>query len=272
MIDLLIWSKDRACQLELLLRSLPQDLFDDISIVYTSTNINYKCGYSKLKEKYSYVTFLEEGSFRNLTLDVMSASANKKNLIALSTDDTVFFANPKVSASDIQRVFTADTIAFSFRYGYNTVVQNCHTKERQSSLNIVEENGDFIKWNFEDYHPLSNYGYPFGLDMHVYNANIIHDLSSFLQWSNTNQLESRLFEMKQFVPKMIFSERNSSAVNIPCNNMSGFTMSGKDFSLPIEYLNDHFLNGYIIDLLDIQSKSHTIVGSHQELDLKLIKE
>ena len=51
MISALVPSKDRACQLRLLLESIKQnadDIFTKIHILYTASNDEYEAGYIKL--------------------------------------------------------------------------------------------------------------------------------------------------------------------------------------------------------------------------------
>ena len=228
MISLLIWTKDRACQLELLLRSLPKGLFFSVTTLYKTTSNEYQKGYDKLKELYPEYFFINEdtnGGLEAQTRALITSSRDTKCKICLSTDDTVFYRQPSLTKEEIEQTITSDVCTFSFRYGLNTVMQNCHTGELQPSLNIYEDKGNYLRWNFDDYYPLSNYGYPFGLDMHVYDADLLFQLINNIRFKNTNQLESGLFNLRHIVPRIICAEKQSSAVNIPCNNMSGTSLS-----------------------------------------------
>jgi len=265
MINLLIWSKDRACQLDLLLRSLPHNLFN-VYTLYKSSSSEYQLGYDKLIKLYPEYFFTKESDFELQTRFIIKCSGK---YICLSTDDTVFYDCPKISASGIEAAMSDDVITFSFRYGKNTVLQNHNTGEMQPSLNIYEDCHDYIRWRFDQYYPLHNYGYPFGLDMHVYKADILTELINQFSFSNTNQLESNLFKYTNVVPKVICSEHMSTAVNIPANNMSGITIAGAMYPFSNETLNNVWLSGNQIDINSILGQK--VVGCHQEFDFRFEK-
>ena len=64
--QLIIFSKNRACQLNLLLDSIKNNapaLFDKIHVLYKAEG-DYFLGYEKIKEKYTGVNFYLENNFR----------------------------------------------------------------------------------------------------------------------------------------------------------------------------------------------------------------
>ena len=74
MIDTIIFTKDRACQLDLLLQSIVKNgnnLFN-INILYEASSQEYKDGYLKVSERFpSYERFnwVEEEDFEKDTLE-----------------------------------------------------------------------------------------------------------------------------------------------------------------------------------------------------------
>ena len=58
MINAIIFSKDKACQLELLLKSIRRNTSNlfDIKVIYETSNGVFKQGYEKLKEETFYHT------------------------------------------------------------------------------------------------------------------------------------------------------------------------------------------------------------------------
>ena len=59
MISTIVFSKDRACQLDFLLTSLIQNdngLFD-INVLYRHSNDKFKTGYEKLIKKYPFLNW-----------------------------------------------------------------------------------------------------------------------------------------------------------------------------------------------------------------------
>lgn len=275
MLNLLIWSKDRACQLDCLIRSVNRrsggrKLFSNIIVLYKTSSEEFELGYQKLKQKHVYVNLINETNLCQQTKDIIEGFAKRGEKVCLSTDDTVFFSTPLISQQEIVDLFhRPDVVTFSFRYGFNTVMQNCHTGEYQPALNIYQDEGKYICWNSDDYHQLSNYGYPFGLDMHVYDADMLHQLIKNMEFKNTNQLETGLFNLRNVAPRIICSEKHSTAVNVPCNNMSGITIAGQNFPFTIENLNQLYLEGGEVDLASFDNIN--FVGCHQEVELRFKK-
>ena len=64
--QLIIFSKNRACQLHLLLESIEKNsnsLFDVVKVVYLFTNKDYENGYIRLINNFKNVDFTIETSF-----------------------------------------------------------------------------------------------------------------------------------------------------------------------------------------------------------------
>ncbi len=274
MITAVVFSRNRACQLELLLHSIRQNIPNvfDIHIIYKADEHKYQEAYTQLVNHYTECHFYGERHDWNLeryTRQIINETTNKH--MAFFTDDTVvYMLAPLVGQQFLTRVLK-DRAVFSLRLGYNTLVQNCHTGEMQLPLNLCVDEGETVSWNFNHHHPHSNYGYPFGLDGHIYLTRMMRDLIIRFRFHNTNQLESELFKQRSYIPQMIRSFKHSIAVNIPCNNQSNITIAGQLHPYSIEELNNDFLKGLRIDLEDIMSRSQTIIGAHQEIKLVLCK-
>lgn len=267
MIHLIVWSKDRAAQLHLLLDSIQKNMPETFvaSIIYTHSSPDFKAGYDRLQSEFdddSRFGFLFETDLREQTLSLVSDVGFDN--VAFSTDDTVIF---KDTGPFDESLITADIVTFSLRYGLNTIVQNYHTGELQPPLNTYNEDGNTINWIFNQYHPLHNYGYPFGLDMHMYNRDMIYNLIKYMPFKNTNELESGLFHKRHLVPQTIKSFKNSVAVNIPNNNISGVTRAGETYGHTLEDLNKGYLSGKTINLDKLMQ--HEVHGCHQEIPMEL---
>lgn len=260
-IKLIIFSKDRAAQLELLLRSIETnipDLFSPV-VIYTSSTRDFKHGYERLRDSYKEsVLFVPE---TNLRKDIITQTNLATNHICYSTDDTVIF-KPFGSKNilDIRQ----DQV-FSLRLGLNTVMQDIHTGTYQPALTSYHEDKDILTWQVNRYHPHSNYGYPFALDMHIMPAKLIQSLISEFNWHNPTGLESGLTKYRDKI-KYLSSPKYSIAVNIPVNCAGGVTQHGKFFPASLESLNESYLNGNLISLKHIAEQN--IIGCHQEIELK----
>lgn len=265
MITLVVWSKDRACQLDCLLQSIERFAPNTFSVcvVAKSSNDIFREAYDQVFAEHKVLAIGHEtnGDFHYLTNQFINLAGEQ---IAFSTDDTILYREPETPILEAAKCASI----FSLRYGLNTIVQDYHTGRKQPILRNPARHPsmpDVIAWAWRHYHPLNNYGYPFGLDLHIYNTKMLKDILRGAHYDTSNQLETLLFEKRDLAPPFISSYDTSVAVNVPVNNMSGITRGGEDYGYTIEELNNRYLAGMRIDLDDLCS--HEIVGSHQELPL-----
>jgi hypothetical protein len=258
MRSLIIWSKDRACQLELLLRSIhenAQNTFERIWVIKKYTTAQFKEGYDRLNFNVDFVS--ETSGFEADTRRIIGLTSSDS--LCFSTDDNIIY-RPVQEFPDVKY-----GECFSLRLGYNTVVQDHNKASLQPPLNQVIERDGQLEWNPDKYHPLSNYGYPWALDFHVYSTRQLQDTVKRFSFKNTNELESGLFKYRNEITTMK-SFTHSCAVNWPLNCLSGYTQSD---NISNEWLNEQFLNGKRLSLDYIASQR--IIGAHQSFDLKWYK-
>jgi hypothetical protein len=258
---LLIWSKDRACQLHLLLESIDKHLPElfDISVLYTHSNGKFNSGYKILKSHYDNVKWLLEQNFHKDTLGIIKSS--NYNCITVTTDDTVIYKTPEVTPL----IYLGVGEVFSYRLGLNTIVQNPFDGMLQPEVCGASEYRGIMMWNALLHNPIMNYGYPFGLDMHCWNKNFFLSLIEQFDFNNTSELEGNLFKYREMCPLM-FAFKHSVAVNIPFNKLSNTQYIGEQVFYSTDELNDRYLSGQRISLESIEKK--TIVGCHQVINLE----
>lgn len=255
MIHLIIWSKDQACQLQLLLDSIKKNAphVFNISVIYSSSNSQFQRGYDLLYNRHPYIILKKEIDFYEDTLYLVFTSSNQ---VAFMCDDVIFYNQIPCSPEELEKALPRFiNECFSFRLGLNTIVQNPMTGDLQPLLNKYSKIGNFIHWNCTLHHPLTNYGYPFSVDGHVYSKELLQELLPKLSFNNSTELESQLFQYRHRITYMS-SFTKSMTVNI----------CGKSI-YPPEDLNERYLNNEIM-LLDFDD---TIIGCHQELSLKFGK-
>lgn len=285
MFHLIIWSKDRACQLDLLLRSIQWcGIKPYVSVIYKSSTDEFEKGYDLVNKKYntfdSNFALINQNlylskSFNSATMAEVHSYSNLEywENIGFCTDDTVFYR--KFPANPTSFPLLKYNESFSFRLGLNTLLQDYSVGSIQPPLNRYINGGETISWNPQEYHPLNNYGYPYSLDLHIYNRSNIQDCLEEFTFKNTNELEGGLSHRRSRITTMT-AFKKSLAVNIPMNNMSGMTLSGQTTSCAksTEELNEAFLDGYIIDfdeLLQSMRNGDAVVGCHQEFPITLTK-
>jgi hypothetical protein len=258
MINILVWSKDRACQLDTLLRSLRTYIPSNVVVLYTHSSDDFKAGYNVCKSNHPFVTFVKESDFYQDTINCIEEM--RSDNICLTTDDTCIFKSVD-DLSFIKKNLNNESV-FSFRLGYNTVVQDHLSGTIQPPLIPEKTDKDLLFWNPSKY-KWSNYGYPHALDMHLYSTSYILPILKEIRFKTTNELEGILQKYNNRI-KTIFSPKESVAVNIPLNNISGLTGVNRR-SMNIEDINQEFLNGkrlrYVFD--------KPIIGCHQDVEFYL---
>ena len=237
--QLIIFSKNRACQLNLLLDSLVFNaplLFDKIHVLYKCEN-DYVLGYEKLKEKYNGINFYLENNFKK---DLFKLIDDEIEATTFMVDDAVVYKKILARKIDIIKPVVEDFVIFSLRLGKNFD----YTKQ---------QNGDFR--------------YPLSTDGHIFNTTFIKDLLIEIDFRNPNTLEAFLqrFVVTDSIPKIVKSFTESKLVSIPANlvNDSFNNRHGLEFGISEKELNDKFLSGNEIDLITMEFSD--INGPHKEL-------
>ena len=264
MIDLIVWSKDRACQLDLLLRSIKKNanLFK-VSVLYLSSD-SHKESYEKVIDEHKDVNFIKENDFRSDTISLIESC---DDVICFSTDDMVFYRESPYNYEMLKNFLPSINSVFSFRLGLNTVKQDIHNNTYQQALNsFTKITENIIGWQTRYYNPVSNYGYPIALDTHIFPISTILPLIKRTDWINTNTLEGNL-QRYSYIFEYMYSFDKSVSVNIPVNNMSNFTESGINHNYSIEYLRDMYMSGKKISL---DFSNEKVVGCHQEMRFEFI--
>lgn len=268
MIDLIIWSFDRASQLNTLLTSIRRNCnIFNIKIVYNFSNKFFQDGYIKLiADNTTCFWTRDNGDFEEQTKFALAHC--RTDYVSFSTDDCVF--HKKVDKSVLEAALPEfDNQVFSFRLGYNTLEQDIHRGTKQPPLNMHAVKEGWIAWDVNKYHPHDNYGYPFGLDLHVFRRDLINNLLKNMDFNSTNQLETNLCGQRGKIDEMrAFFE--SVAVNIPINTINNTTITGLYHPISKEELNEKWLNGEVIDVEDVENTK--FIGCHQEHNFKFVKE
>ena len=255
---LLIWSKNRAPQLELLLDSIYKNSSIDfnIHVLYTFDNIEAEKNYNILISSFSNINFHKEYNFREQTLDIIK---NGEENICLGCDDNIFHKKMALWPESLEKIQAGSV--YSLRCGFNTVLQDHVKGLYQPALNQYIL-GDILSWCPQSYLSNNNYGYPFSLDFHIYNRDQLLSLAESVEWNNTNTLEGNLTRFNNEI-YIMYSFPASISCSIPLNCLSGQTAFSPKPEHTIEYLNRQFSFGKRLRLIPNQK----IIGCHQLLNL-----
>ncbi len=227
-MKIIIFSKNRAMQLEALLRSLQKNKYN-IQIIYLAENNFYQNGYDKLFKEINRVdvTYIKETTLKFNVLHQLINNHN--NLIAFMVDDDIVYDN----------IFPVGGIAEPIMCDNNII------KDSDLPQVILKQNECYsLRLHSGIKNPI-HFQYTMSLDGNVFRQKDIRPLIDSIEFNNPNQLESALqgrfghnFKMKYGKGHLIGFNHNRVSSTSHC----AFT---NEFSE--EYLNKLYLTGLLID-------------------------
>jgi hypothetical protein len=185
MINAIVFSKDRAMQLNLLLESIElnsKDLFR-ISVLYKSSNEKYENGYLIIKNKYPNIKFIKEEDFKKQTLNLLNTELLYS---CFFTDDDIIYKEIKSDLIFKTIIDDLDIFCFSLRLGKNTT--NCYTMRANNVIILLSEENGIIKWDWTKHY--MDFGYPLSVDGHIFRTKEILKLSNIINFQNPNTYEA----------------------------------------------------------------------------------
>jgi len=265
MLNIIIFSKDRACQLELLLRSMKEyfkEFYEHkISILYTYSNDNFKLGYEKLFSIHNdknIIYIKETQSFKNHVLLLL----DQDNPYSVFFVDDIVFKNPFTLGCKQFNLFTLNDDILTLSLRLHPYLTYCYSARVRMNPPNFDSNLLF-KWLGLG----GDYGYPMSLDAHIFRTLDILFITRAISFNNPNSYESMLSSYPLNRPKMICFDE-SVIVNNPVNKVQNWNNNFHG-DVSALYLNEQFLDGNIIDLYDFRGIKNK--SCHQEIKIKFFK-
>jgi hypothetical protein len=254
-INCVIFSKDRAMQLDACLRSIERlgPYAGPIAVVWKATTPEFGEGYRLLDLGRRVRLIPQSDDFRR---DVMGTLDPNSEHTVFHTDDDVFFRR-----SPAAPILSDEFAAFSFRLGHNTTY--CYTLGRAQVVPGQAVDGPVIAWDWT--RAKDDFSYPMSLDGHVFQTRLLLRMLRRARFDNPNQLEEELHLRRYLAPHTMLSFRESCLVSIPANVVSPThrNRASDDAELSPEVLNARYLVGERIDLERMNFSG--ITSAHQEV-------
>lgn len=241
-MNIIIFSRNRACQLELLLRTFEvnfKEFYEEkIKVLYKAES-PYKESYSKIR--YDNVLFVKENEFKKDLLSLI----NKEEEFTMFLVDDIIFKNPFSLKDEIFEIFrkSNDILTLSLRLHPN--LNYCYAAGIKLNPPVFMKDGS-INWTKEN--PAGDFGYPMSLDGHVFKTIDILSILQIIPYKNPNSLEGML-AMVANNPNSTFRSKprllmyNKSVLfNNPINIVQT-NNTNKHGDISAEHLNEEFLNG-----------------------------
>ena len=198
---ILVFSKDRALQLDACLQSMLQHCEDvdkfPIKILYTTSSGRHEKQYDRLKAEYGVkknIQFLAQTDFADQVKELLASY----RFILFLVDDNLFVNS--CSLSNIIHFLETqhDAAGFSLRLGANT--SYCYPSNSTQNIPIFDHMGDDIR-KFDWTHATMDFAYPYDLSSSVYRTGDILELIKNGDIGHPNRMEAWLDSHKQTMAK-----------------------------------------------------------------------
>lgn len=252
----IIFSKNRACQLDLLLRSLRFRVKHlNLRVIYTC-DPEYKAAYDKVMKLYPNVEFVLEENFKRQVIN----SITNEYVLFLVDDDVMIDIYSEDCPEFIKFQRNEDIICLNLRMAHNYDYD--FLKDKQAPIPEF----DLGMWKWKNYR--HDWGYPMSVGSHIFRKKDILPILETLEFGNPIMLE-RSMRGRLDKPLMIGFEK-ARFVNILVNRVaSNFQRSGK--FIPASFLNDKFMEGFVIDLDQVIKEAKKTRSCFMQVDFKWIK-
>lgn len=248
-VDCLIFSKDRACQLDLLLRSIA--LFfknvGNIYIIYTFSNDKFFDAYDRINIPSALVhsiVWVEQKNFENEVKEILY-SMDSKYILGLCDDDV--FVKETDCSKIINKLHEENVSAISLKAGLNIVGNYPNFK---FVLPDFIEKDEFLKWVWRECDSNSDWGYPTCINSYIYLKDYFLNLINTFSFQNPTHIEGGLNLRKSLFRDYMISFKDSKLMNTPVNRIqkSSDNPFGQKYFYTVDALNQLFLSGKQISL------------------------
>jgi hypothetical protein len=253
-VSCIVFSKDRALQLDACLRSIERNApyGGSTFVIYLATNPQFLRSYELMAVNEGTRLLPQSADFRRDVLEVVDTAAR---YTVFHTDDDFCFRRP---ADHL--VPPHGFACFSLRLGENTTY--CYPLDREQRVPRAAASGSIITWDWT--RADGDFAYPMSVNGHIFETDLVRRMLRRASFSNPNELEYELHLRRYMMPPLMLASRESCVLSVPANAVSvTANRSGEDPDYSPEALNARFLAGQRIDLNAMDFSG--IRGAHQEI-------
>lgn len=261
-INIIIFSKNRACQLELFIRSMKEYFKEfnecNITIQYTYSTPEFEKGYQRVMEIHSDSNlnyFYEMYPFQTSLLSQFSPN---KPYSVFFVDDNVFKEPFSMEDDEFKRWEKKDDV-LTLSLRLHPRLNYCYPAR------IHQKAPPMVGGVFEWVGKVGDFGYAMSLDGHFFRTQHISHYLYNIRYTGPNDLESQMAMRPIPISKMICYDK-SRIMNIPLNKVQNFN-NNVHGHITAEFLNQNFLEGKRISLNNIRGLENT--SCHQEIEIEL---
>lgn len=260
-INIISFSKDRAPQLEALLRSARKNVRgnNSYSVIYTCTNEDQEKAYHEVIMEYSdIVDFIRENGFQKTVLKTLRLLSG--NSIMFTPDDGMYHREV-----DLAEMSDVDLLRYipSIRLGKH--LRECHPLGRiPQRLPAFDPLGKAVTW---DWHKGEHdWGYPIALDGHIFQMSAMFNWATQIQFRSPTSFEVGL---QQFVGS-VFDRKGlcyeeSRFVSLPWNVVTQ-EVNNVNGGMTLDSFIEMWKAGNRLDINHIYNTSP--ISCHQEYEVR----
>ena len=237
-INVICFSKNRACQLDLTLSTFKKYFKEwkdqTVNIIYTYTDDFYKQGYDKVKEFHPEFNWIKERDFKN---DTLVTIASFLPYTAFLVDDDVFIDNFSINDPEIQEFFNNEDIScVSPRMA--PYINFCYTQNKPQPPPIFNEKR---MWKWKE--AVHDWNYPTSIaSFHIFRTKDLVFLNT-MPFKGPNSLEGNMCGMYPQNRNYMICYNHAKCFCAATNKIQCENNNRHENSNSLEDLNTGFING-----------------------------
>ena len=236
-IKWIIFSKNRAAQLDALLRSIYEYYPEcDYTIIYKS-DLEYLGGYVKLFNTFPNADIRKESNFREDVFDVLT-----EPYTGFLMDDMMFI--DRFTGGKEWDLFDRSHNIAALSLRLHPGINFSYVKD-MPIFNPFTGKQDLYLWEWRAY--ASYWGYPMSLDGHIFRTQDLVECMEVIGFDNPNQLEGMLASYP-IQKKFMLCYESAKVVNYPLNLVQD-VCKNRNMHISLKELNDNYMKGKRIKLM-----------------------
>ena len=268
----LIFSKDRAMQLDATVRSLSMHCQDmeniDVKVIYVASNSGNEEQYEVLANTYPQIEFIRQVDFEAQVL----ASMGNYEYVLFLVDDNIFVRPFSINNMIESLITYPDALGFSLRLGTNT--NYCYplrVDQQLLAFSSIDHDYLLFDWTVAQY----DFGYPLEVSSSVYR---VKDIKDVLQHSfvNPNTLEAYLDSHKSafYHKNLLLCNQYSYTFCNPVNKVQATfnNRAGETFYYAPDQLREWFAKGYRVNVEEYRGFIPNACHQEVKLNFKRIEQ
>ena len=221
LFNIIIFSKNRASQLDLLLRSVEcyanWVLLQKLTVIYRADE-PYSESYNKLKETYPMAQWVEEDStavFKELVLGSIDGTIPYTMFLV---DDNVFVGESTVITDGSLEKFSNDLSVCTVSQRLWSGINYCYAINQPTPLPVTYQVDERV-WNWRG--EPGDWGYPYSLDGNIFRTSQIYEQIKSIEFTGPNLLEGYIGCNWQIPGELMLCSKSPTVMNNPCNKVQG---------------------------------------------------